>query len=60
MTCRAGDRVEYIGDGVFDLIIVTGEVGPVTREEAGWVFAVWPRSGERSVPIENVRMARSD
>jgi hypothetical protein len=57
---QQGDRVEYIAEPVFDLIIGPGEVGTVTREVDGWVFAVWPRSGEHSVPIENVRPAGSD
>jgi hypothetical protein len=37
---QPGDRVEYVAEPVFDLIIVTGEVGTVTREEAGWVYAI--------------------
>jgi hypothetical protein len=59
-TYRPGDTVEYIADPVFDHIITTGEIGTVTREVDGWVFAVWPRSGEHSVPRENVRPARLD
>jgi hypothetical protein len=51
-----GDRVEYIGRPVFDRIIDTGEIGWVTKVEAGWVFAMWPRSGVHSVPIANVRL----
>jgi hypothetical protein len=51
-----GDRVEYIGAPVFDGIITTGEVGWVTKVEAGWVFALWPRSGVHSVPVGNVRL----
>ena len=50
-----GDLVEYIAAPVFDLIITTGEVGVVTRVEDGWVHAEWPRSGEHSVPLDNVR-----
>lgn len=57
MAYLAGDRVEYIAQPVFDLIIVPGEVGTVTREADGWVFAIWPRSGEHSVPVANVRPA---
>ncbi len=55
MTYKPGDEVEYIAVPVFDLIITTGEVGVVTRVEDRWVYAVWPRSGEHSVPLENVR-----
>ena len=51
-----GDRVEYIAAPVFDRIIDTGEIGRVTKVEAGWVFAAWPRSGIHSVPIANVRL----
>jgi hypothetical protein len=51
-----GDRVEYIGRPVFDGIINTGEIGWVTKVEAGWVFAAWPRSGIHSVPVANVRL----
>lgn len=58
VTYQAGDRVEYIGAPVFDLIIQTGDVGEVTRVDDGWVSAIWPRSGEHSVPREQVRPAR--
>jgi len=51
-----GDLVEYIAAPVFDRIIDTGEVGRVTKVEAGWVFAAWPRSGIHSVPVGNVRL----
>jgi hypothetical protein len=54
-TYRPGDKVEYIAEPAFDLIITTGEIGTVTREVDGWVFAVWPRSGEHSVLLRNVR-----
>jgi hypothetical protein len=52
---QPGDRVEYIAAPVVDLIIRPGDVGVVTREVDGWVYATWPRSGEHSVPAENVR-----
>ena len=51
-----GDRVEYTGEPVFDGLIATGEVGWVTRVEAGWVFALWPRSGFHSVPVGSVAL----
>ena len=51
-----GDRVEYIAEPVFDLIIETGEIGWVTRVEGDWIFAAWPRSGVHSVPLANVRL----
>jgi len=51
-----GDRVQYIAAPVFDRIIDTGEIGRVTKVEAGWVFAAWPRSGIHSVPIASVRL----
>lgn len=51
-----GDRVEYIGRPVFDGIIDPGEIGWVTKVEAGWVFAACPRSGVHSVPVGNVRL----
>ncbi len=57
MAYQEGDRVEYIAAPVFDLIIMTGEVGIVTKEEDGWVFAEWPRSGVHSVPVAHVRAA---
>ncbi len=57
MAYQEGDRVEYIAAPVFDLIIMTGEVGIVTKEEDGWVFAKWPRSGVHSVPVAHVRAA---
>jgi hypothetical protein len=55
VTYQPGDRVEYIAAPVFDLIIDTGEVGIVTKEEDGWVYAEWPRSGIHSVPVAHVR-----
>lgn len=55
---QPGDEVEYIAEPVFDLIIETGDVGIVTRVEDGWIYATWPRSGEHSVPLRNVRKAR--
>lgn len=58
VTYQAGDRVEYIAAPVFDLIIQPGDVGEVTRVDDGWVYAIWPRSGEHSVPLEHVRPAR--
>lgn len=51
-----GDRVEYIAEPVFDLIIETGEIGWVTKVEDGWVHAAWPRSGVHSVPVAHVRL----
>jgi len=55
VTYRAGDRVEYSAAAVFDLLIRPGDVGTVTRVEDDWVVALWPRSGEHSVPQSNVR-----
>ena len=52
---QRGDRVEYIAAPVFDGIITTGDIGTVTRVEDGWVFAVWPRNGIHSVPLDHVR-----
>lgn len=56
---EVGQMVEYIAEPVFDLIIQTGDIGRVTRVENGWVHAVWPRSGEHSVPVVNVRPAQT-
>jgi len=56
VTYEPGDAVEYIAEPVFDLIIVPGDIGEVTRVVNGWVYAIWPRSGEHSVPLENVRL----
>jgi hypothetical protein len=53
---RPGDRVQYVGQPVFDGIIDTGEVGTVVKVEEGWVFARWPRSGVHSVPLYSVRL----
>jgi hypothetical protein len=53
-SCAPGDRVRYIGAPVFDLIIDTGEIGVVERVDAGWIYALWPRSGVHSVPLTNV------
>src|SRR5438270_12884831 len=53
---RPGDRVQYVGQPVFDGIIDTGEVGSVVKVDQGWVFAHWPRSGVHSVPLYNVRL----
>ncbi len=58
MQFEPGDLVEYIAEPVFDLIIRPGDVGEVTQVIDGWVYAVWPRSGEHSVPVENVRPVR--
>jgi len=55
MTFLPGDRVEYVAQPVFDLIIRTGDLGLVTRVEDDWVFAEWPTSGEHSVPLANTR-----
>lgn len=52
-----GDRVRYVAQPVFDLIIDTGEVGTVERVEGDWVFAWWPRSGLHGVPVANVESA---
>ena len=41
-----GDRVEHLGLGVFDQMIVRGDVGTVTRIANGWVRAQWPRTDE--------------
>jgi len=57
MTFVAGDRVMYVAAPVYDLIITTGEVGVVTRVDADWVHATWPRAGEHSVPTGHVRPA---
>jgi hypothetical protein len=57
VTYQPGDRVEYIAAPVFDLIITTGEVGVVTVVEGEWVYAIWPRSGQHSVPAAHVRPA---
>jgi hypothetical protein len=54
---KAGDLIEYTAAAVFDLLIRPGDVGRVTRVEGGWVSAVWPRSGEHSVPLEHVQEA---
>jgi hypothetical protein len=51
-----GDRIEYIGPPVFDGIIAAGDVGWVTKVEAGWVFALWPQRGVHGVPASNVRL----
>jgi hypothetical protein len=56
---RPGDRVEYMAAPVYDLLIETGEIGVVVKVEAGWVHALWPRSGQHSVPVRNVRRAGS-
>lgn len=37
--------------------MTTGEVGVVTRVDADWVYATWPRSGQHSVPLAHVRYA---
>ena len=58
VTYQEGDLVEYIAAPVFDIIIQPGGVGEVTRVVDGWVYAVWPRSGEHSVPLGNVRAVR--
>lgn len=52
-----GDRVEYLESGVFDQMIVRGDVGIVQRVEDGWVFATWLRTDQTlSVPIDHVRL----
>ena len=57
VTYDPGDLIEYTAAAAFDLVICPGDVGTVTRAEEGWVWAVWPRSGEHSVPLEHVRDA---
>jgi hypothetical protein len=57
---RPGDRVEYLRAGVFDNLLVRGEVGEVVRVDGDWVYAVWPRSGLHSVPTANVRLCPGD
>lgn len=57
MDYEPGDAVEYIAQPVYDRIIQPGDVGRVTRVTDGWVHAIWPRSGEHSVPVGNVRRA---
>jgi hypothetical protein len=56
----SGDRVEYLGAGVFDNLIVRGDIGVVRRVGNGWVHALWPRcEGVHSVPIDHVRVVAS-
>lgn len=57
MAYQEGDRVEFIAEPVFDLIITTGEIGIVTKVEDIWVLTEWPRIGIHSVPVANVRPA---
>lgn len=54
-----GDRVEYTASPVFDRLVQTGDIGIVTRVEAGWVSARWPL-GEYSVPLAHVRPHSQD
>jgi hypothetical protein len=54
MAYEVGDRVRYVAEPVFELIITTGEVGIVTKVEGDWIFAKWPRSGEHSVTLKHV------
>ena len=55
---RPGDRVEYLESGVFDQMIVLGDIGTVTRVADGWVQANWPRTEqELRVPVEHVRLS---
>jgi hypothetical protein len=49
--------VEYVAAPVFDLIITTGDVGIVTRVDGEWIHAIWPGSGQHSVPVMHVRPA---
>jgi hypothetical protein len=53
---RPGDRIEYLGQNVFDDLIVTGDIGEVDHVEGTWVHAIWPRSGVHSVPTQSVRL----
>lgn len=58
---RPGDLVEYLESGVFDQMIVQGDVGVVTAVANGWVHARWPRTPhEFSVPVEHVRRVEGD
>lgn len=50
---RPGDWVRYLDADVFDRIIRRGDLGEVTRIDAGWVHAKWP-SGTHSVPLAAV------
>lgn len=55
---RPGDRIEYLCDPVFDLLIICGDRGRVVRMADDWVFAAWERTAsELSVPIASVRRA---
>ena len=57
MSYEPGDLVEYVAAPVFDGIIQTGHIGEVTQVVDGWVHVLWPRSGQHSVPVANVRPA---
>lgn len=59
MTYEMGARVEYTASPVFDRLVQTGDIGIVTRVEAGWVSARWPL-GEYSVPLAHVRPHSQD
>jgi hypothetical protein len=52
---RAGDRVRYVAEPVFDLLVKPGDTGVVIQVDAGWVVVEWPESGEHSVPLASVR-----
>lgn len=51
----AGDRIRYVAEPVFDLLVKPGDVGVVLRVEDGWVVVEWAETGAHSVPIASVR-----
>lgn len=56
---KPGERVVYLGEPVFDLIIKTGETGIVEQVQDDSVFADWPRCGIQAVPRSSVDRAEA-
>ena len=52
---RPGDRIRYVAEPVYDLLVKPGDTGVVVRVEDGWIFVEWPETGEHSVPLASVR-----
>jgi len=58
-TYREGDRVRYVAEPVFDVLVKPGDTGVVVQVEGHDVVVEWPDTGQHSVPLVSVRPDRT-
>ncbi len=59
LTYRPGDRVRYVAEPVFDVLVKPGDTGVVVQVEGSEVVVEWPDTGRHSVPLVSVRPDRT-